>query len=94
MREEFVQFMNGFLKAKEEPFANNQFGVLVRETLPKSIYKTGVVDSQKYLVTGSIGQGSWAMIPWVCIFDRTLTTSALRMFILYICYQRKVIDYI
>ena len=85
MREEFVQFMNGFLKAKEEPFANNQFGVLVRETLPKSIYKTGVVDSQKYLVTGSIGQGSWAMIPWVCIFDRTLTTSALRgVYIVYL----------
>ena len=37
------------------------------------------------MVTGSVGQGNWAMIPWICIFDRSITTTATKgVYIVYL----------
>ena len=33
-----------------------------------------------YLVTGSPGQGNWAVTPWVSVFERSITTTAQRGF--------------
>ncbi len=34
--------------------------------------------SQGYLVNASVGQGNWAQVPWVAVFDKLVTTSAQR----------------
>ena len=78
MREAIEKLMRGYQTAKNEVFANNPFGEFVRKDIPALFYKTGLIDKDKYLITGSVGQGNWAMVPWICIFDRSITTSATK----------------
>ena len=79
------KFLTEYIGAKSEVFAGNAFGIFIRNTIPDTIYKTDLVDPDRYLVTGSVGQGNWAMIPWVCIFDRSVTTTATKgVYIVYL----------
>ena len=85
MRDQIQRFMLDAPAAKTQPFANNPYGVFVRTELPEALYDTGLVDRQKYLITASVGAGNWAMIPWICIFDRSITTSATKgVYIVYL----------
>ncbi len=85
MREWITRFMTECPGAKSQPFANNAFGVYVRNDIPEAIYTTGLVDKGKYLITASVGAGNWAMIPWICIFDRSITTTATKgVYIVYL----------
>ena len=85
MREEIVQFVHECPEAKSQVFANNPFGTFVRSEIPEALYETGLVDREKYLITASVGAGNWAMIPWICIFDRSITTSATKgVYIVYL----------
>ena len=85
MREVIDRFLNEYITAKEQQFAGNSFGTFVRNDIPNAIYDTGIVDKEKYLITGSVGQGNWAMVPWVCIFDKRITTSATKgIYIVYL----------
>lgn len=85
MREWITKFMTECPGAKIQPFANNRFGTFVRNDIPEAIYTTGLVDKAKYLITASVGAGNWALIPWVCIFDRSITTSATKgVYIVYL----------
>ena len=77
--------LNGYVVAKKETFAGHQMGSFFRTDIPLAIYGTGIVPSAPYLITGSVGQGNWAMIPWVCIFDRKVTTTATKgIYIVYL----------
>ena len=85
MREVVEKIFNEYISAKEEPFGGHPLGIYFRNDIPKHIYGTGLVDSKDYLVTGSVGQGNWAMVPWVCVFDRRITTSAKKgVYIVYL----------
>ncbi|MCR5090777.1 MAG: DUF3578 domain-containing protein [Oscillospiraceae bacterium] len=85
MREVIAKMLNDYVPAKSESFAGHPLGDYFRNSIPQSIYYTGIVDSEKYLVTGSVGQGNWAMVPWVCVFDRSITTSATKgVYIVYL----------
>ena len=85
MRQEIEKFVNGYLNAKEENFSGSPFGTFVRNEIPMALYNTGIVDTDNYLITGSVGQGNWATIPWICIFDRRITTSATKgVYIVYL----------
>ena len=85
MREQILRFMQECPAAKSQPFADNPFGVFVRTEIPKKIYETGLVDRAKYLITGSVGQGIWSKVPWIGIFDRSITTSATQgVYIVYL----------
>ncbi len=85
MREIIKKMLNDYVPAKREIFAGHPLGAYFRNDIPRNIYDTGLVDSKNYLVTGSVGQGNWAMVPWVCIFDRSITTSATKgVYIVYL----------
>ena len=85
MREVVEKILNDYVPAKAETFAGHLLGVYLRNEIPNKIYGTGLVDRAKYLITGSVGQGNWAMVPWVCIFDRKITTSATKgVYIVYL----------
>lgn len=78
------KLLNEYVNAKKEPFAGHSFGTFVRNEIPNVLYNK-LVDKGTYLITGSVGQGNWAMIPWICIFDRSVTTSATRgVYIVYL----------
>ncbi len=79
------KILNEYVDAKKETFAGHQMGSFFRTDIPLAIYGTGIVQAAPYLVTGSVGQGNWAMIPWVCIFDRKITTTATKgIYIVYL----------
>lgn len=79
------KFLNEYIDAKKERFANHPFGTFVRNKIPSALYSTQLVDSSRYLITGSVGQGNWAMVPWFGIFDRSITTSATKgVYIVYL----------
>ncbi len=85
MRESFIRFMQECPEAKKQFFANNPFEVFVRTEIPETVYKTGVVDRDSFLVTGSAGKGNWATIPWIAVFDKSVTTSAQKgVYIVYL----------
>ncbi len=52
---------------------------------PKYLYN--YFDKEKYLIKASIGAGQKSEIPWLCIFNRRITTSATKG--IYICYLFK-----
>lgn len=79
------RILNEYVSAKQETFAGHQMGYFFRNEVPSEIYNTNIVDKNKYLITGSVGQGNWATIPWICIFDRSITTSATKgVYIVYL----------
>lgn len=80
-----TKILNEYVPAKKETFAGHQMGSFFRTDIPLAIYGTGIVSSGPYLITGSVGQGNWAMIPWVCIFDRKITNTATKgIYIVYL----------
>lgn len=85
MQEMINKILNEYVTCKKEPFAGHSMGIFFRNEIPNEIYNTGIVDSKDYLITGSVGQGNWATVPWVCIFDRAITTSATKgVYIVYL----------
>ena len=72
------RLVDRYSEAKAGPFSGSQFGSFVRKEIPDCFYATGLVPRDRYLVTGSVGQGNWATVPWICIFDRSITTSATK----------------
>ena len=85
IRESFEKFINEYETAKGETFAQHPLGNFVRNEIPQIIYDTEIVDSSKYLITASVGQGNWATVPWICIFDRAITTTATKgVYIVYL----------
>ncbi|MDD2972755.1 MAG: DUF3578 domain-containing protein [Lachnospiraceae bacterium] len=79
------KILNEYVSSKQETFAGHQMGSFFRTDIPLTIYGTGIVPTGPYLITGSVGQGNWAMIPWICIFDRKITTSETKgIYIVYL----------
>ena len=85
MKQIVEKILNEYIDAKKAPFTGHSMGSFFRNDIPSFIYKTGIVDSKTHLITGSVGKGNWAMVPWICIFDRQITTSATKgVYIVYL----------
>lgn len=77
--------LTSYITAKRETFAGHPMGKFFRNDIPDAFYSSGLVDKSTHLVTGSVGQGNWATVPWICIFDRNITTSATKgVYIVYL----------
>lgn len=77
IRELLLQIMNKYIQAKTESFASHPIGMLMRRELPSEFNKLNFVN-ESYTVSGSVGQGNWAAVPWLAIMDRKVTTSTQR----------------
>jgi len=81
----FNQVLDGYLDAKRQPFAGNPMADMLRKSFPTEIYKTGFINPVKFVVTGGPGQGNWASVPWVGIFNSKITTNATKgVYIVYL----------
>jgi len=88
MRTFISRILDEYSGAKSESFAGHPMGAYFRNHIPDIIYKTGIVKQQTHLITGSVGQGNWATVPWICIFDRSITTTATKgVYIVYLLSQ-------
>ncbi len=85
MREFIEKIMNDYVPAKSEQITGHSLGTYFRNDIPRALYDTGLVNSNRYLITGSVGQGNWAMVPWIAIFDQTITVNAQKgVYIVYL----------
>ncbi|MDA1846756.1 DUF3578 domain-containing protein [Bacillus cereus] len=78
LRKKFLTVMNEYLQAKTERFAGHKMGTVVRHEMTTEITRLPFVDHNQYVVTGSIGQGNWAAVPWLAIMNKDITTSTQR----------------
>ncbi|MFD3447120.1 MrcB family domain-containing protein [Microbacteriaceae bacterium 4G12] len=78
LREKFLTVMNEYLEARRESFAGHKLGSFVRNEMTAEITRLPFVDYNQYIVTGSVGQGNWAAVPWLAIMDKDITTSTQR----------------
>jgi len=77
LRESIDYLFSNYENATKEPFANNVTGDYIRNSIPQKFYETELIDQNKYDIKASVGQGKWAQVPWIGIFRRTITTSAM-----------------
>lgn len=76
LRDGLNTMLENYAKVRNsEPFTKNPLGDLMRKKIPKAIELLPFFDGQKYLIKGSIGQGNWAVSPWIGIFDKTITKT-------------------
>ncbi|MGL4875799.1 MAG: MrcB family domain-containing protein [Clostridium sp.] len=87
MKNTFQNICANYPFDKSETFAKHPAGVLVRSTLKSKIINALNLDTNKFTVTGSIGQGRWAEVPWLSIFINDITTTATKGY--YIVYLFK-----
>lgn len=78
LREKFLTVMNEYLQARTERFAGHKMGAVVRHEMTTEITRLLFIDHNQYVVTGSIGQGNWAAVPWLAIMNKDITTSTQR----------------
>lgn len=73
-QDQLNQFVNLYAQSRKEEFAGHLVGDLVRNVIPKTLYES-LVDDSRYSIKGSIGQSNWAIIPWIGIFDRSISAK-------------------
>ncbi|MDA1630421.1 DUF3578 domain-containing protein [Bacillus cereus group sp. TH172LC] len=78
LREKFLTVLNEYLQARTERFAGHKMGSVVRNEMTTEITRLPFIDHNQYVVTGSIGQGNWAAVPWLAIMNKDITTSTQR----------------
>lgn len=78
LREKFLTVLNEYLQARAERFAGHKMGSFVRNEMTTEITRLPFIDHSQYVVTGSVGQGNWAAVPWLAIMNKDITTSTQR----------------
>ena len=68
-------FLEEYPAAANQPFSGNAVAEFVRREVPLAVEKI-IGENDRYLVHGSPGQGNWARVPWVAVYDRFITESA------------------
>lgn len=67
--------LSNYSKALNESFIQHPVASILRTTIPKLIMNK-LHEPERYLIKGSAGQGNWATIPWIAIFDTLVTQTA------------------
>lgn len=70
-----ANLLNNYPRAKKEPFGRHPLADFIRNQLP-NIVSNIVGKNDRYKIEGSPGQGNWADVPWIGIFDKLITESA------------------
>lgn len=74
MRSIFENFAESYLPATSEKLKDHSFASFARHDVVKLVQEN--IGRPDLKVTCSVGQGNWAEIPWIGIFNPEMTTSA------------------
>ncbi len=86
MKEKIDLLLNEYLKDNSRLVdSSKDYYLEFVKSVPKELYK--YFNENEYLIKASIGIGQKSEIPWLCIFNRKITTSAISG--IYICYLFK-----
>jgi len=81
----FVFIAKKYLVQDPKNFTDNPIGKTLTKELPKLIVEKAHINCSNYLVTGSVGKGQFAEIPWLAVFRRSITETATKgIYIVYL----------
>lgn len=72
------KIINSYNSVNKENFAGNETIRLISKDIPNSIAKSIDLNSEKFKIKGSGGNGQPAEIPWISIFNRSITDTATK----------------
>lgn len=78
IRDILEKVLNNYLQEKDKSFKNNEFAKLLRSGLKKAVSDDFLAGNIR--TKGSAGQGNWATVPWIGVFDAAISTSATKGF--------------
>lgn len=70
-------FLEGYATNKYNPFKDNEFRKKVRSNAKEAVPES-ILEDNRYIVKAFCGQGLWAQVPLLAIFDESITTSATK----------------
>lgn len=71
----FTQLLEEYPAAVTQPFTGNPVAEFLRRDVPRAVEQV-IGKNDRYSVHGSPGQGNWARVPWVAVYDRLITETA------------------
>jgi 5-methylcytosine-specific restriction enzyme A len=78
LRETIQTILTDYPKAKAEPLESHPLAQFIRHDA-EAVVRQGLGElGAGLLVEGSPGQGNWAAVPWISVFEPAITTSATR----------------
>ena len=78
LRDVLIRVGSEFQEARKESFAAHPLASFIRETVCSEIKAVLDAETPGFQFKGSPGQGNWATVPWLAVFDPVVTTSAER----------------
>jgi 5-methylcytosine-specific restriction protein A len=78
LRETLQTILADYPKAKSEPLESHALAQFIRGEAEDAVQQALGELGAGLLVEGSPGQGNWAAVPWISVFDPAITTSATR----------------
>lgn len=76
MQKLLLNILENYKLAKLSNLTDHELAVYVRQQSADILENTISIDSEKYKVKASVGQGQWADVPWIAVFDKSITQSA------------------
>lgn len=87
IREAIQYILDHYQEARLSLFENHKMGNHVRSIFKDIIINEANLNQDHLYIKGSVGNGRWAEIPWISIFNRDITTTATKGY--YIVYLFK-----
>lgn len=86
IRSSFLRIFNKYVPMYNSPYkpTENVLAEFIEKDFPKKIIDQLSIDTTKYTIEGSVGQGRWTDTPWISLFDKDITNTAQKGF--YIVY--------
>ena len=95
LRETLHRILTDYPHAKNEPLKDHAVAQFIRGDAAAAVEDSLGGTGAGLLVEGSPGQGVWAAVPWISVFDPVITTSATRgYYVVYLVHVDQPIVYL
>src|SRR3954465_4547592 len=74
IRDVLTRISNEYLQAKQQPFTGHGLANYVRTDAPAEI--AAAIGNPLFTCKGSVGQSTWADVPWIGIYHPNVTSTA------------------
>ncbi|NYR09202.1 DUF3578 domain-containing protein [Psychrobacter sp. BI730] len=76
MQKLLLNILENYKLAKLNDLTDHELAIYVRKKSVDILAHAISVDIERYKLKGSVGQGQWADVPWIAVFDKSITQSA------------------
>jgi 5-methylcytosine-specific restriction enzyme A len=95
LRETLQKILTDYPQARTTALEGNPLAQYIRGDAAAAVSDALGEVGEGLVVQGSPGQGNWAVVPWISIFDPAITTSATRGFyVVYLFHTDKPLVYL